>query len=154
MGRSDHRSKKRKRSSSRSCLANIENTLERLISMLADREVRRPQVRFLSPSSSSAGHRDRASDLERDIYAPEDVPSREIFVPDKNIVAMPASREGPRDARDPGVFEIPRSVYPDSGIGTIFSDSRNNLSSFADLITNHLSDPLTSLPGPQRLSRL
>lgn len=133
MGRLDRKSKKREGPSSRTRLARIEEKLERLISVLS--ETRKPQVHFSSPNSSSVAHRDQASDLERDVFPSEDVPNREIgdLVLHENVVATPVNQERPRD---PGVFEILRSVNPVSRIGTTFFDSRNNPSSFAALITN------------------
>lgn len=136
MGRSEHRSKKRKRSSSRDRLAGIEKKLSRLISVLSEREVRGPQALSLSPSNPSVlAHQDRASDSEQDVIATE-----EIFIPvsDGNSIATPASQE--RVPHDSGVYEFPRSVNPDSGIDTTFSDSRNNPSSVVAQTTEYLEE--------------
>ncbi|XP_011883883.1 PREDICTED: uncharacterized protein LOC105571025 [Vollenhovia emeryi] len=98
MGKSSHKSKKRKRSSSGDKLAGIEERLTLLINLLSDREVGAPGVSFYCPSSIPANHDDLASGSE---ICSGDLSNEEVseMTPFSNggTLATPARQDRPSD---------------------------------------------------------
>lgn len=115
MGKSSHKSKKRRRSASRDRLAGLENKLARLINALEQREVRASRHR--SPSSPLA-----ASSAQRETPGRQEVTSGTDFLPEsipiqcESPVAVPASQERPvvectQTCDNSGVYVAPGPIF-------------------------------------------
>ncbi|XP_024870213.1 uncharacterized protein LOC112453602 [Temnothorax curvispinosus] len=121
MGKSMHKSRKRRRSSSskhRDRIEGLENKISQLIEVLSRREVGCPHVESLSPTVSSAlaCHTDQESDAERpsDDIIREDSPGRAKSASQVAEMANPARQVRPEDPHVTAAV----SNLPDDGLPT------------------------------------
>lgn len=112
MGKSFHKSRKRRRSSSRDRLAGIEERLALLINFLSDREVSAPRSSSLSPSSFPADQIDLASGNKHcSKYFSNEEASGTNPNSNDGTLAMPARQEEPSDPHVSDVYEYPGLVF-------------------------------------------
>lgn len=111
MGKSSHKSRKRRRSSSRDRLSGIEEKLALLIDVLSNKEVRAPRALSHSPSSVPADQNDLASGSGHcsEDFSNDEAPDT-ILRSNGGTLAMPARQERPSAPHVSGVYEYPGPV--------------------------------------------
>lgn len=128
MGKSAHKSRKRRESASPNRIVSLEEKISRLIEVITQREVRAPYAPPPGEASSSfLAHREdleSGGESNSNIVVTDDVSMLEELVSDEVT----------------GVYELSNSVLSDRGVDTIISDSyRTKTLSFAVLVSNHSS---------------
>lgn len=140
MGKSVHKSRKRKRSPSRHRLEGLEKKLSLLIDALWRKEVTRARGRAPSSPEGSflAGNIDPELEEERlsDNIVEENNPEQAKSISNEGELTSPARQVRSRDPHVTGVYERPSSVNQTEESTQPFPINRNTLSSFAAAISN------------------
>lgn len=139
MGKSAHKSRKRRRSGSPDRIADLESKFSHLIEVLSKREVRTPHVAPSSEASSSilAHQEDLESGGERF--------SNNIVSDDYSMPDHPVSDEVS------GVYELPNSVFSDRGVDTTtLWLNQHTFVPVAVAVSKHSSEGLPPTPHSSR----
>ena len=144
MGKSDRKSRKRKRSESRDRLAALEDKVSRLIDVLSKSGVRVPRAR--SPLSFS-----QSGQSSQEFREVSDEEASGISAKDESgnlSEAVSTARERLGDPHVSGVYEHPSSVYRTEESTQPFPTNRNTLSSLAAEVINPVTEESPSSPPP------
>lgn len=133
-----HKSRKRRLSPSSDRLAGLEDKLQRLIDVLAQREVRTPRRPSLASSSSSSMDRHEPQEAQPEVISdtvgiPESISMQTDLIESEFSLAAPARQEGPTVQRDSGMYDLPGSIFAEyrRQVDTAFPNARNNLVGFS-----------------------
>lgn len=156
MGKSSHKSKKKRRSPSRDRLASLEDKLARLVDVLEQREVR--ASRQFSPASSvdSVDHQASQESQLEVISDSVDIPethSNENDLVNETNMAAPARQERPSVQRDTGVYDFPETIFVEyrRQVDTAFPNARINFVRFPG-VTVKGNVTFQSPPGTEDMS--